>query len=80
MLMLILLVNVVLNSLCSSDTSRNLLHELDLEGAARRRLRRRAYSSKGALCCVHVDGYDKLKTFGFATHNAICGLVLPCLI
>ena len=58
--MLILLVNVVLNSLFSSDTIRNFLRELDPESVETRRRRKRL----------------KLKPVGFAVHGAICGLVL----
>ncbi|XP_052702897.1 uncharacterized protein LOC128179509 [Crassostrea angulata] len=33
-----------------------------------RRLKRRVYHNKGPNYLLHVDGYDKLKRFGFAIH------------
>ena len=60
----------------SQEIVRQLLLELDPEGVAarlRHRLRRRQYVSKGPNYLVHVDGYDKLKPFGFAVHGAIDG-------
>ena len=39
----------------------------------RRRLRRRAYTSPGPNFCWHLDGYDKLKPFGFPIHGCIDG-------
>lgn len=39
----------------------------------RRRLHRRSYVNPGPNFCWHVDGYDKLKPFGFAIHGAIDG-------
>ena len=39
----------------------------------RRRLKRRDYASPGPNFCWHIDGYDKLKPFGFAIHGAIDG-------
>lgn len=38
-----------------------------------RRLKRRNYANPGPNFCWHVDGYDKLKPFGFAIHGAIDG-------
>ncbi len=58
------------------DTVRQLLLELDPDGVTarkQRRLRRRMYSNKGPHYLVHVDGYDKLKPYGFAIHGAIDG-------
>jgi hypothetical protein len=46
----------------------HLLKELDPEGCELRqaqRLRRRAYVNQGPNFCWHIDGYDKLKPFGF---------------
>jgi len=57
------------------DTVMHLLREMDPEGVdARqaRRLRRRVYKSKGPNYLVHIDGYDKLKPYGFAIHGAHC--------
>ena len=39
----------------------------------RHRLRRRVYRSKGPNYLWHIDGYDKLKPFGFCIHGAIDG-------
>lgn len=58
------------------DVVRQLLSILDPEGVdlrSRRRLIRRRYCSKGPNYLVHIDGYDKLKAFGFAVHGAIDG-------
>ena len=38
-----------------------------------RRLNRRCYVSQGPNACWHIDGYDKLKPFGFPIHGAIDG-------
>lgn len=46
----------------------HLVHE-----RGRRRLHRRNYANPGPNFCWHVDGYDKLKPFGFAIHGAIDG-------
>jgi len=37
------------------------------------RLRRRVYRSLGPNDCWHIDGYDKLKPYGFALHGCIDG-------
>ena len=37
------------------------------------RLQRRQYKTKGPNYIWHIDGYDKLKPFGFCIHRAICG-------
>lgn len=53
-----------------------VLKELDPDGTEERRrhrLKRRAYKSSGPNECWHVDGYDKLKPFGFPIHGAIDG-------
>ncbi|XP_046564869.1 uncharacterized protein LOC124273639 [Haliotis rubra] len=58
------------------DTVLQLQRELDPEGVemrSRHRLSRRVYTNKGPNYLVHIDGYDKLKPFGFAIHGAICG-------
>ena len=39
----------------------------------KRRLHRRDYVSPGPNFAWHIDGYDKLKPFGFAIHGAIDG-------
>lgn len=38
-----------------------------------RRLKRRVYHNKGPNYLLHVDGYDKLKRFGFSIHGCVCG-------
>ena len=49
---------------------------IDPEGVAarkRRSLKRRLYYSKGPNWVWHLDGYDKLKPYGFAIHGCIDG-------
>ena len=58
--------------------TRNIVRQviLDPEGVearSRHRLRRRNYSTKGPNYLWHVDGYDKIKSFGFCVHGAIDG-------
>ena len=36
-------------------------------------MHRRSYRSPGPNECWHVDGYDKLKSFGFPVHGAVDG-------
>ena len=58
------------------DTVRKALLELDpqsVEQRYRRRLQRRRYVNPGPDFVWHVDGYDKLKPYGFAIHGAIDG-------
>lgn len=58
------------------ESVRLILKVLDPEGVelrSRRRLRRRNYYSKGPDYLWHLDGYDKLKPFGFCIHGAIDG-------
>lgn len=58
------------------EVVRQLLKALDPEGVearSRRLIRRRRYISRGPNYLIHVDGYDKLKAFGFAVHGAIDG-------
>lgn len=55
---------------------RLLLKELDGNGVTlrqRRRLKRRDYVNPGPNFVWHIDGYDKLKPYGFAIHGAIDG-------
>ena len=49
----------------------DMLKELDPEGT--HRLKRRSYVNRGPNDSWHMDGYDKLKPFGFAIHGAIDG-------
>lgn len=58
------------------DTVYELLKEIDPEGVAARfgnRLRRRQYLSPGPNYAWHLDGYDKLKPYGFAVHACVDG-------
>ena len=58
------------------ETVRELLKILDPEGVelrGRRSLKRRQYRNKGPNYLWHIDGYDKLKPFGFCIHGAIDG-------
>ena len=58
------------------ETVRELLKVCDPEGVERRskhRLKRRRYVSKGPSYLWHMDGYDKLKPFGFCVHGCIDG-------
>ena len=51
------------------ETVRLILKVLNPDGVetrSRRRLQRRKYRSKGPDFIWHIDGYDKLKPFGFA--------------
>ena len=53
-----------------------LLHILDEDGVRcrkRRRLCRRQYVNPGPDFSWHIDGYDKLKPFGFPIHGCIDG-------
>ena len=55
---------------------RLLLKELDPEGVMlrkRRRLHRRKYQNPGPSFTWHIDGYDKLKYYGFSIHGCIDG-------
>ena len=52
------------------------LREIDPEGVRRRkshRLVRRKYYARGPNFVWHVDGYDKLKPYGFCIHGAMDG-------
>ena len=52
----------------------NVVKELDPEGVLSRRkkrLRRRCYSVPGPNFLWHIDGYDKLKPYGFSIHGCI---------
>ena len=53
-----------------------LMREMDPEGCEQRRarsLKRRSYFSSGPNYTWHVDGYDKLKRYGFPIHGCIDG-------
>ena len=51
----------------------NILDPEEVELRARRRLKWRQYITKGPNHLWHIDGYDKLKPFGFCIHGAING-------
>ena len=56
----------------SKEFVRNALRIMDLEGVqkcSRHRLQRRQYHAKGPNFIWHLDGYDKLKPYGFCIHN-----------
>ena len=58
------------------ETIRTILKALNPEGVllrAAHKLQRRVYVSNGANDIWHIDGYDKLKPFGFAIHGCIDG-------
>ncbi|KAL5468911.1 hypothetical protein EMCRGX_G030062 [Ephydatia muelleri] len=44
-----------------------------------KRLTRRTYVNKGPNWCWHIDGYDKLKPFGFPIHACIDGCLIVFL-
>lgn len=44
-----------------------------VERRKQKRLLRRQYAAPGPNFVWHIDGYDKLKPFGFAIHGAIDG-------
>jgi len=59
------------------EVVQHVLRVFDPEGVEHRsqhRLRRRIYRCKGPNYLWHIDGYDKLKPFGFCIHGAIDGL------
>ena len=47
------------------------LNPQGVEGRRQMRLRRRQYLSPGQNFVWHIDGYDKLKPYGFAIQGAI---------
>ena len=47
-----------------------ILRPYDVNQRRKRRLHRRAYIAPGPSFAWHIDGYDKLKKFGFAIHAA----------
>lgn len=60
----------------SRETVRIILRTLDPEGVqerSRNKLKRRQYRSRGPNYIWHIDGYDKLKPYGFCIHGAIDG-------
>ena len=58
------------------ETVRSVLKYLDPNGVLsrqRRRLKRRDYNGKGSNYLWHIDGWDKLKQYGFCIHGCIDG-------
>ena len=58
------------------DVVEQIVRELDSDGCAERkakRLKRRRFVSPGPNYSWQVDGYDKLKPYGFPIHGAIDG-------
>ncbi|XP_033747511.1 uncharacterized protein LOC117332637 isoform X2 [Pecten maximus] len=58
------------------DTVMKIMRELDPIGVdirRRRRINRRIYRTMGPNHVWHVDGYDKLKPYGFPIHGCIDG-------
>ena len=52
------------------------MREVDPRGVElrkHRRLHRRTYVSPGANFCWHINGYDRLKPFGFSMHGCVDG-------
>ena len=55
---------------------RKMVCDKDPEGVQlrkRRHLRRRKYTSPGPNIVSHIDGYNKLKPYGFSIHSGIDG-------
>lgn len=48
-----------------------IIRDLDPEGRETRRRKRRKCRLPGSNYCRHVDGYDKLKPYGFPIHGCI---------
>lgn len=46
-----------------------ILHPEGAESRAKRSLKRRQYRTRGSIFLWHMDGYDKLKPFGFCIHG-----------
>ena len=64
------------NLVVTRDTVMRILRVIDPQGAENRRrhrLERRRYSTPGPNFLWHLDGWDKLKPFGFCLHGCIDG-------
>jgi len=64
------------NLVIDKETVRTILRIVDpvgVENRSKHRLKRRQYRSKGPNYIWHMDGYDKLKPFGFCIHGCIDG-------
>ena len=60
----------------SRETVRVIIKSLDPAGVERRsgrKLQRRVYRCPGPNFTWHIDGYDKLKPFGFCIHGCVDG-------
>ncbi len=60
----------------SQETVRLLLQQIDpvsVQNRRRHRLARRTYISLGPNYCWHIDGYDKLRPYGFLISGCIDG-------
>ena len=58
------------------DSVMQILREIDLNGTEERKwkkLKRRKYFSTGPNATWHMDGFDKLKYYGFPIHGCIDG-------
>ena len=56
------------------ETVRIVMRLLDPEGVtarSRQGLQRRVYNARGPDYLWHIDGYDKIKSYGLAIHGAI---------
>ncbi|CAC5369846.1 unnamed protein product [Mytilus coruscus] len=70
----------LLNSQCNltvtQETVRLCLRAIDsvgVESRRRHRLNKRSYFNSGPNYLIHIDGYDKLKSYGIAIHGDIDG-------
>ena len=64
------------NSVVTRDTVMRALRVIDPQGVENRRrhrLQRRRYSTPGPNFLWHLDGWDKLKPYGFCVHDCIDG-------
>ena len=62
------------NILVPRHVAVELIREMDSEGCEQRRaqsLKRKSYFSSGPNYTWHVEGYDKLKPYGFPIHGCI---------
>ena len=68
----------ILNSCCGINATQKsvkiTLKDIHYDGVvaeSRRRLVRRKHCNLGPNFCIHVDGYDKLNSFGISVHGEI---------
>ncbi|CAC5400078.1 unnamed protein product [Mytilus coruscus] len=70
------LLNSQYNLTVTQETVRLCLRAIDsvgVESRRRHRLHRRSYFNSGPNYLIHIDGYDKLKSYGLAIHGDIDG-------